>query len=81
MIRVSERVAESCVVRSLKHSVFVCLTQLQVNGEMVQRVMKWLDLHRYSLTVKLGIQIPYSWKYWRGIIFGGLADLLSHRQY
>ena len=25
--------------------------------------------------------IPYSRKYWRGIIFGGLAVFLSHRQY
>ena len=25
--------------------------------------------------------IPYSRKYWRGIIFGGLADSLSHHQY
>ena len=25
--------------------------------------------------------IPYSWKYWRGIKFGGFADLGSHRQF
>ena len=25
--------------------------------------------------------VPYSRKYWRGLIFGGLADLLSHCQY
>ena len=28
-----------------------------------------------------GKYIPYSRKYWRGIIFGGLADFLSHCQY
>ena len=34
-----------------------------------------------SLPTVLPSTVPYSRKYWRGIIFGGLADFLSHRQY
>ena len=31
--------------------------------------------------VDVYIKVLYSRKYWRGIIFGGLADFLSHCQY
>ena len=55
-----------------------------LNYYFKQNTQMSVSVRRYDTNTLAYIatgSIPYSRKYWRGIIFGGLVDFLSHCQY